>query len=107
MSTANPEPYSERIRLAEIIADARALMARADPGETLAQRCGQLEATLKMLADSAAGALRLNEPGGVHVHTGPDCWCRTDANTIIRTVLDGGLNCKHGGTVHDESCFSR
>ena len=60
MSTANPEPYSERIRLAEIIADARKLLGA--PVISYPSRIGQLEAMLKMLADSAAGALRLNEP---------------------------------------------
>jgi hypothetical protein len=47
--------YDERIRLAMLIADARRLLARP-PSESpanLAVLCGQLEATLKMLADSA------------------------------------------------------
>ena len=55
-------PYDEKVRLAEIISDARALLAAPMPakgndGLGLVQdwpsRCGQLEAMLTMLANSA------------------------------------------------------
>ncbi len=53
--------WDEKRRLGQIIADARALLAPAplEPGPAdvqlrqLARRTGQLEATLKMLCDSA------------------------------------------------------
>lgn len=61
MSIASPEPYSERVRLAQIIGDSRKLLDRAPlelgPADVqvrhLAARVGALEATLAMLADSA------------------------------------------------------
>ncbi len=61
MSAASPEPYSERVRLAAIISDARELLVpvpvESAPADVqvrqLAARVGQLEATLAMLADSA------------------------------------------------------
>ena len=48
-------PYDEKIRLAEIIADARKLLAQPAQATILGcpERCGELEAMLKMLADSA------------------------------------------------------
>ena len=45
--------YDEKIRLAEIIGDARKLLAEADSEVGLPRYCGRLEAMLKMLADSA------------------------------------------------------
>jgi hypothetical protein len=65
VSTANPEPYDEKIRLAEIIADARKLLARVNSTPTAdlgPSDIGEMEAMLRMLADSAAAALRLSEP---------------------------------------------
>ena len=53
---SGPQAYSDRIRLADQIADARRLLA--DPGQpgsrvNWAARCGALEAMLQMVCDSA------------------------------------------------------
>jgi hypothetical protein len=55
MTGAGPAPYDERQRLAVIIADARAALARGCTYDraSLAVYCGKLEALLTMACDSA------------------------------------------------------
>ena len=57
-----PEAYSERIRLGDLVGDARRILVTPDwpvpPSRAeLAGRIGQLEAILQMLADSAEAVL--------------------------------------------------
>jgi len=53
--SARPQPYSDRLRLAEQIADARLLLAQRGeiPALGWPSRCGALEAMLKMVCDTA------------------------------------------------------